>query len=141
MENNKAEKALSYFTEGFNCSQAIILAYNEQFGLDKEIALKLASPFGGGIGRLGKTCGVVLGAFMVIGLKYGNTGLEPLAKEKMYGIVNDFVESFKSRNNTIVCKELLNCDLSTPEGFNLAGLYLLYVPSLLRMRWRLWRIY
>ncbi|MBI4686549.1 MAG: C_GCAxxG_C_C family protein [Nitrospirae bacterium] len=114
---DRAEQAISNFKEGYNCSQALLLAFQDVFGIDRETILKLAAPFGGGIGRLGETCGAVTGALMIIGLKYGNTGLEPLAKEKMYGIVNDFVENFKERNNSIICKELLHCDLSTMEGF------------------------
>ena len=67
------EDALSLFKNGFRCSQAILSTYGLQFGLDQELALKLASPFGGGMGSLGNTCGAVTGAILVIGLKYGNS--------------------------------------------------------------------
>ncbi len=115
------EDAVSLFKKGFRCSQAILSIYGIQFGLDQELALKLASPFGAGMGSLGNTCGAVTGAFMVLGLKYGNSKVgEMKKKEKAYEITKEFVERFKSRNGTIMCKDLLNCDISTFEGRNKA---------------------
>lgn len=115
------EEAISLFKKGFRCSQAILSTYGIQFGLDQELALKLASPFGAGMGSLGNTCGAVTGAFMVLGLKYGNSKVgEMKKKEKAYEITKEFVERFKSRNGTIMCKDLLNCDISTFEGRNKA---------------------
>ena len=130
------EDALSLFKNGFRCSQAILSTYGLQFGLDQELALKLASPFGGGMGSLGNTCGAVTGAIMVIGLKYGNSKVgEIKKKEKANQITKDFVEKFKSRNGSIMCKELLNCDISTPEGRNKAieeKLFIEICPNLVR---------
>lgn len=115
------EDAVSLFKKGFRCSQAILSTYGIQLGLDQELALKLASPFGAGMGSLGNTCGAVTGAFMVLGLKYGNSKVgEMKKKEKAYEITKEFVERFKSRNGTIMCKDLLNCDISTFEGRNKA---------------------
>ncbi|MCK4286308.1 MAG: C_GCAxxG_C_C family protein [Candidatus Lokiarchaeota archaeon] len=115
------ENAISLFKKGFRCSQAILSVYATQFGLDQELALRLASPFGGGMGSLRNTCGAVTGAFMVLGLKYGHSKVGELKKkEKANQIAKDFVEKFKSRNGSIMCKELLNCDISTPEGRNKA---------------------
>lgn len=66
---------------------------------------------------MGETCGAVTGAFMVIGLKYGATlGEDKASKEKTHQVVREFAEKFASRNGSIACKELLGCDLSTPEG-------------------------
>ncbi len=118
---NRVENAVSCFKEGFSCSQAVLSAFAHQFGLDRETALKVAGAFGGGMGRMGETCGAVTGAFMVIGLKYGKTRAEDeQTKEKAYSLVKEFVEKFKSRNGSIVCRELLGCDLSTPEGAQIA---------------------
>ena len=115
------EKAVSLFMKGFRCSQAILSTYGAQFGLEPELALKLASPFGAGMGSLGNTCGAVTGAFMVLGLKFGNSRASDYKKkEKAYEVVKDFVKRFKSRNGTIICSKLLNCDISTPEGRNKA---------------------
>jgi C_GCAxxG_C_C family probable redox protein len=107
----KAEQAVKCFKEGFSCSQAMLSTYGE--GIDRETALKISAPFGGGIARRGETCGAVTGALMAIGLKYAK-GKE--TREVVYGLVNEFVRKFEARNKSIVCKTLLGCDLSTPEG-------------------------
>ena len=118
---NRVERAVSCFKEGFSCSQAMLSSYGEQFGLNRELALKVSGAFGGGMARMGETCGAVTGAFMVIGLKYGNARVEDKqAKERAYSLVREFVDRFKSRNGSIVCRELLGCDISTPEGRDLA---------------------
>ena len=130
------ENAISLFKKGFRCSQAILSTYATQFGLGQELALRLASPFGGGMGSLGNTCGAVTGAIMVLGLKYGHSKVGELKKkEKANQITKDFVEKFKSRNGSIMCKELLNCDISTPEGRNKAieeKLFIEICPNLVR---------
>lgn len=118
---SRVEQAVSCFKEGFSCSQALLSIYGVEFGLDRETALKVSGAFGGGMGRMGETCGAVTGAFMVIGLKYGNTRVDDRqAKEKTYSLVKEFVEKFKSRNGSIACRELLGCDISTPEGMEIA---------------------
>lgn len=111
------EKAVSCFKEGFMCSQAVLSTYAEQFGLDRKDALKVSAAFGGGMGRMGETCGAVTGAFMVIGLKYGRTAIEDReSHENTTRLVREFVDRFKSINGSIMCRELLGCDLSTPDG-------------------------
>jgi C_GCAxxG_C_C family probable redox protein len=113
-----ADQAAACFDEGFNCSQAVLSAFAPQLGLDRVAALKVAGAFGGGMGRMGETCGAVTGALMAIGLKYGQTtGEDKAAKEKSYEMVKQFVERFKARNRgCLACRELLGADLSTPEG-------------------------
>lgn len=119
-ESTKIDSAVSCFKEGFNCSQAILSVYGEQFGLGREIALKVSGVFGIGMG-MGETCGAVTGAFMLIGAKYGRTEVEDQQKAKRAcDLVHDFVGKFKSRNKSIVCRELLGCNVSTPEGMKLA---------------------
>ncbi|MBM4446239.1 MAG: C_GCAxxG_C_C family protein [Chloroflexi bacterium] len=114
------EKAVSCFNEGFMCSQAVLTAYAGQCGLDHETALKVSAAFGGGMGRMGETCGAVTGAFMVIGLKYGRTTVQDTqSHEKTNRLVKEFVDRFKSLNGSIVCRELLGCDLSTPDGLKI----------------------
>lgn len=112
-----AEKAAATFKEGFSCSQAVLGAYCERFGLDKKQAYKISSGFGGGM-HLDQTCGAVTGAFMVIGLKYGRTRADDLeAKKKTAAMVVEFAEKFKARHGSITCTELLGCNISTQEGF------------------------
>jgi len=90
-------------------------------GLNREIALKISQAFGGGMAQMGETCGAVTGAFMVIGLKYGRTRADDdEAKAKTYSLVKEFTEKFRARNGTIICRELLGCDIGTPEGQQIA---------------------
>jgi len=118
---NSAERAAEYFSRGFSCSQSVLAAYAEQFGLTEELALKVAGGFGGGIGRMAGTCGAVTGAVMVIGLKFaGTTPGDVQGKENAYAAVREFAHRFKGRNVTVLCRELLECDISTPEGMKRA---------------------
>lgn len=130
------EIAVSRFKSGFNCCQSVFSAYSSQFGIDTNMALKLAAAFGGGIARMAETCGAVTGALMIVGLKYGATDpKDKVAKEKTYKIAQEFINQFTARNNSISCKELLNCDISTPEGMNLAhekNLIKTICPNLIR---------
>ena len=114
---NRVESAISCFNEGFVCSQALLSTYGPLFGLDRKTSLKIADAFGGGMARMGETCGAVTGAFMVIGLKYGRTVVEDAqTHEDLYTLIGEFVRRFVSRNKSIVCKELLNLDISSPQG-------------------------
>ena len=118
---NKAKESVSCFKEGFSCSQAVFSTYAVGMGLNREIALKVSQAFGGGMGQMGEVCGAVTGAFMVIGLKYGRTRADDdEAKVKTYSLVKEFTEKFKARNGTIICRELLGCDIGTPEGERIA---------------------
>jgi C_GCAxxG_C_C family probable redox protein len=116
---SKAVEAVLSFNNGFNCSQAIFSTYSEQLGLDKETALKIASPFGAGIGRMAETCGAVTGAYMLIGLKYGkHLSYDNVAKEKSYELVGKFNDRFNTIHGSICCRDLLQYDLNTEEGLN-----------------------
>jgi C_GCAxxG_C_C family probable redox protein len=112
-----ADKAAAMFKEGFSCSQAVLAAYCDQFGLSKEQAYKIGSGFGGGM-HLDQACGAVTGAFMVIGLKYGRTRADDVeAKMNTAKKVVEFAKKFKERHGTISCTELLDCNISTMEGY------------------------
>jgi C_GCAxxG_C_C family probable redox protein len=123
MNENKSrvDQAVKCFNDGFNCSQALLSTYGPKFELDTDLALKIASPFGAGMGRMSETCGAVTGALMVLGLRSGRTKIEDKdAQEKVYKLVTEFVERFKQRNGTMLCKELLGYDLSKPEQLKMA---------------------
>lgn len=118
---SRVNNALTCFRAGFSCSQSILTTFSKLFGLDRETALKIAQAFGGGMARMGKTCGAVTGAFMVIGLKHGRIAVEDdKSKERTYNLVREFVKRFKSRNSSIICNELVGSDISTPEGMKKA---------------------
>jgi len=112
----KSEKAVQCFTQGFNCSQAVLTSNCESFGLDKETALKIAGSFGGGMAYTGEICGAVTGALMLIGLKYGKYRLEDNeAKDKNYEKVQEFVKRFKDEFGSIRCTDLIKYDLTKEE--------------------------
>ncbi len=114
---DRVEKAVACFREGFTCSQAILSTYSGELGLERTTALKAASVFGAGMGRLGEVCGAVTGAMIVIGLKHGQTeAKDKETKEKAYALVRDFAGRFRAQEGTLLCRELLGCDLATPEG-------------------------
>ena len=110
---NKKDKAISYFREGYNCSQAVLMACAGE----GEATAKAAAAFGGGMGRLQKTCGAVTGAYIYFGMNYGASGL-PQENDKMqvYERVKSFNKAFVEKNGTDLCSELLGEDLNTPDG-------------------------
>jgi C_GCAxxG_C_C family probable redox protein len=112
---SRAQDAVQSFRQGFSCSQAVLAAISEPLGLDREA-------FGGGMARMGLTCGAVTGAMLAIGLKHGRTRPEDEeAKEKTYRLVHDFLRRFQDRHGSIVCRELIGVDLSSPEGHKLGA--------------------
>ena len=106
------------FAQGLNCAQAVLSAFAAQFGISEETALRLASPFGGGIARQGQVCGALTGALMVLGLQRGNSA--PQGKDETYRISEEFVQAFQERYGAILCRELIGFDVSTPEGLQAA---------------------
>jgi len=109
--------AVSFFRQGFSCSQAVAAAFAADFGLDKEAVLRLSQPFGGGIARRADWCGAVTGAFLVIGLKHGRVRPEDTAaRDRTYALVQEFISRFTGRHGEIKCRDLLGCDIGTPEG-------------------------
>lgn len=104
----KKENALYHFAHGFNCSQAVIAAYCEDYGLELEKAVNLSAGFGGGIGRQGKICGCASGALMVLGLKYGqNSTKDSRIKKMTYDLTKNFCRDFSETNGALDCKEII----------------------------------
>ena len=103
-----AEKARELFLSGCSCSQAVFGAFAEDFGLDMDTALKLASSFGGGMGGMRDTCGAVSGMLMAAGMKWGYSEVGNLdVKTAHYARTRKLIDSFKAEHTTIVCRELL----------------------------------
>lgn len=112
----RVERATRHFAEGLNCAQSVLLAFSEG-RLESATAARLAAGLGGGMGRAGETCGAVTGAVLVIGLLLGHAdAADRAAKERCYQAARQFVDAFRRRNGTVVCRELLGLDLGTPEG-------------------------
>ena len=107
--DERVEKAKRLFKEGgYNCCQAVVLAYNDVFGIDDQTAAAVSSGFGGGMGRMREVCGAVSGMVMLAGLIRPAT--DPSVKEwrtANYALVQEMAGEFKAINGSIVCKELL----------------------------------
>ncbi len=115
-----AETAVTTFGQSFNCSQAVFSAFAPQFGLDKELALKLASPFGAGVARRGEVCGAVTGALLALGLARGAS--TPAGKQETYRLSQEFMHKFEEQHGTLICRDLIDLDLSSPQGWEQARL-------------------
>ena len=110
---NYSDKAAENFRLGYNCAQSVFMTFAEEFGIDKETALKLSSSFGGGMGRLREVCGAVSSIFAIAGLKYGYTcNNNDEIKAEHYERIQNLANIFKQKYNTIICRELLEL----PEG-------------------------
>jgi C_GCAxxG_C_C family probable redox protein len=131
----RPEEAVALFKQGFNCSQSVLATYGEQFGLKRQISLSLACGFGMGMG-MGETCGAVTGAFMVIGLKHcASNPQDRQVRQEVYELIREFAKRFTARNHSIVCRDLLGCDPSTPEGSKIAiekGLFKTICPKMVQ---------
>ena len=104
-----AEKARALFLEGYNCAQAVLCAFDDLTGLDRETGARLASSFGGGMGRMREVCGTVSGALLVLGLVRGYSDpKDPGVKTDHYHLVQEFARRFREINGTIICRELLS---------------------------------
>jgi len=102
---NRKEKAIEYFMQGYNCAQAVVMAFEDEVGIDADTLAKMAVGLGGGVGRMREVCGTVTGMAMVLGLKYGSA--HPQSKNEIYPIVQEAITRFKDENGSIVCRELL----------------------------------
>lgn len=103
-----SERAAKLFCEGYNCSQAVFVAFAEDCGINEQTAALLASSFGGGMGRLREVCGAVSGMFMVAGLLAGYTNDDPKEKKDAhYALIQQLANEFKAEHSTIICRDLL----------------------------------
>ena len=104
-----AQRAEALFYEGYNCAQSVLCAFEDVTGIERETAAKLASSFGGGLGRMREVCGAVSGAAMVLGLAKGYSDPEDFdAKKAHYALIQEFAARFKEQNGSIICRELLS---------------------------------
>ncbi len=116
---NRKEEAVQLFEGGFNCSQAVFSVFSNELSIDKEMALKIATGFGGGA-RNGELCGAVSGALMVLGLKNGHyIQGDVKGKEESYKLAKELTNRFRELQGNIVCKDLLGYDLSDPDDYKL----------------------
>ena len=109
--------AAELFLSGANCAQAVVLAFEDVTGLEPELAAKLSSSFGGGMGRLREVCGAVSGMLMVLGVVYGYTepGENDCNKKAHYQDVQALAGKFREEVGSIVCREILKNPPSDPN--------------------------
>ncbi len=117
----RREAAIENFMKGYNCSQAVTLAFADLVDMDEKTLSKLASSFGGGMGRLREVCGSVSGMFMIAGLLYGYDGPETgQIKADHYAKIQELAKRFEEKHGTIICREMLGLDVRhdvpTPEA-------------------------
>lgn len=106
---SRIDEAVQLFEGSYLCSQAVLTVFSEELGLSKENAFKIGACFGSGM-RQGEVCGACTGALMALGLRYGDD------KPKCDEVSDKFFEEFKKENGSFICRDLLECDISTPEG-------------------------
>lgn len=120
MEQDLAKIAVGHFASGCNCAQAVLATLAEDFGLDAQTAIRLATGFGLGMARAG-TCGAVSGAVMLLGLAGGGGGPDGgAAKAATYCRTQEFYDRFIERHGSLACRDLIGLDPSTPEGLEQA---------------------
>jgi C_GCAxxG_C_C family probable redox protein len=117
---NGVSRAAQLFRDGCACSQAILATYGPPLGLPRETAMQVAAGFAGGM-RLGDACGAVTGSLMTLGLRHGSANCDTAeGRTEVYAHVVEFTKRFRERCGSLVCRELLECDISTPEGMQQA---------------------
>ena len=111
--NEQVKKASDFFGNGLYCSQSVLGAFSEKYGIDEKLAFKISCGLNSGV-RCADVCGVVSGAILVIGLKYEDDKAVCNLKTEEY------IKTFKDKNGSIICRDLLGCDISTPDGMEKA---------------------
>ena len=106
-----SEIACKNFENGCNCAQSVLCAFSDVIGFDNQTSMKLASSFGGGMGRLREVCGAVSAMFMIAGLLKGyDKAGDDIGKTRQYQLIQNLANKFKEQHDTIICRELLGID-------------------------------
>lgn len=109
-------KAAELFMQGYNCAQAVAVAFCDVTGLDETFTCRMASSFGGGMGRQREVCGAVSGMLMVAGLLYGYDVIgDDGIKMEHYARVQALCGEFREEVGSIVCRDILKNPPSDPN--------------------------
>lgn len=107
----KGKEARALFESGCNCAQAVAGAFSREMGLPRDTVLLLASPFGGGMGRMREVCGAISGTFLVLGALDGylptENKMHQQEKKRVYETVQTLAKQFEEENGSIICAQLL----------------------------------
>ena len=113
---NHSERAVELFVEGYNCAQAVAAAFSDLTGLDEKTAARMASCFGGGMGRMREVCGAVSGMLLVAGILYGyDDPKATTAKRELYAQVQEMAGQFREEMGSIICRDLLKNPPADPN--------------------------
>jgi C_GCAxxG_C_C family probable redox protein len=126
MMSVKSDLAAEMFSQGYNCAQSVFGSCVGE-AMPRDLAVRIAQAFGGGVGRTGNLCGALTGALMALGLHYvpradaaAGGAVLPLtdgaAKAQVYKKAKALMDEFARRNGSLMCRDLVGCDLMTPEG-------------------------
>lgn len=106
--DERVSRAVEYFMAGYGCCQSVVAAFADLYGLDDELAKKIAAGFGGGVGRLRMMCGAVSGIVMLTGLDCGQTeGSDRDGKSACYKVVQQLLARSEAENGSLICAEIL----------------------------------
>ena len=106
--DKRVARAVDYFMQGYNCSQSVVAAFADLYGLDETMAARIAAGFGGGVGRMRMMCGAVSGIVILVGLECGQTeGSDREGKSACYKVVQDLLAKSKEENGSLICAEIL----------------------------------
>ena len=115
MYEDRIERAVENFKKGYNCTQSVVEAFADLYGIDTDVALRMAASFGGGIGRMRLTCGTASGMFLLAGLETGVTDpTDRAGKGANYAVVQQLAAEFKEALGSIVCADLLGLNRNAP---------------------------
>lgn len=117
---SRAEKARELYLEGYNCAQAVALAFADLTSTDVETVKLASAPFGGGMGRLGEVCGAVSGMLMTLSFVRRRDTLDAREKAALYNEERVIAERFRTRAGSILCRDLLMMRAGKKEGGGLA---------------------
>ncbi len=116
--SEREDRIQQIYDSGFNCAESVLKACQELYQLPgTEMVPKAASGFGGGIGRKGSVCGALSGGILALGLAMGR--MDPhdaAARDRIYAKARELSERFEREFGTVLCANLTQCDLGTPEG-------------------------
>lgn len=108
MEKDRVQGAVECFMQGYGCSQAVVAAFADMYGLDDIMAKRISAGFGGGVGRMRMMCGAASALVILAGLEKGQTeGNDREGKAECYKLVQELMAKFKERNGSLICAELL----------------------------------
>jgi len=133
---DNGEQAADYMRSGFNCAQSVVKAYASGLGMEENAAVKMATAFGGGIGRCGYVCGALSGAVIVLGARLGNSdSADTAARDRAYAAAGKLLDEFQAEHGTVLCRELTGFNLRDPESMKRAreqGLFANKCPRFLK---------